>query len=265
MRKREYLFITFSTFLSLALVVFFLGKTGALVGASEFFEGIFHPVSGTVRSITGAQKSFFADEAEEKIQEENKELRKKLVAMEMLKKENSALRDQFQTTKISSYSLLPTRIVGMPSFIPGVSTPEYFILDKGSRDGVKEQMVVVYKDSVVGKIVFVTKASAKVLLVTHKDSSITVTVAETGAQGVVKGQGSDMLLDNVLLSEKINLGDTILTKGDQNADGLGFPPEIVIGKIVSLNKKPSELFQTGFVASPLDFSKLTTVFIIYPG
>lgn len=262
MRKREYLFITFFSFFLLALLVFFVGKTGALASVSGFFEEVLQPASGPIQGITGAQKSFFVDEAEEKIQEENKELRKKLVAIEMLKKENSALRDQFQTTKISSYSLLPTRIVGMPSFIPGVSTPEYFVVDKGSRDGVKEQMVVVYKDMVVGKIVSVTNASAKVLLVTHKDSSITVTVAETGAQGVVKGQGSDMLLDNVLLSEKINLGDTLLTKGDQNADGLGFPPEIVIGKIVSLNKKPSELFQTGFVASPLDFSKLTTVFIV---
>ncbi|HZJ18567.1 MAG TPA: rod shape-determining protein MreC, partial [Patescibacteria group bacterium] len=69
-------------------------------------------------------------------------------------------------------------------------------------------------------------------------------------------------LDNVLLSENLKKGDIILTKGDIDQEENGYPPDLIIGKIISVDKSPSALFQKADVVSLVDLSKLTTVFII---
>jgi cell shape-determining protein MreC len=71
-----------------------------------------------------------------------------------------------------------------------------------------------------------------------------------------------MIFDNVLQSSDIKISDVILTKGDQDIKGVGIPPDLILGKLISVSKKPSNLFQKGEVVSLLDFSNLSTVFVI---
>ncbi len=71
-----------------------------------------------------------------------------------------------------------------------------------------------------------------------------------------------MLLDNVLLSEQLNVSDIIVSKGDIDTEGKGFPRNLVVGRVTSIEKKPSALFQTARVKSNLDMSKLSLVFVI---
>jgi cell shape-determining protein MreC len=54
----------------------------------------------------------------------------------------------------------------------------------------------------------------------------------------------------------------VLTNGDVGLNGSGFPPDLIVGKITSIEKKPSALFQKAEVESFLDFSKITAVFVI---
>ena len=106
---------------------------------------------------------------------------------------------------------------------------------------------------------------SQVDLLTKKGVSFTVTTvsaSSTPAFGVIKGKGNgEMVLDNVLLSESLSIHDTVLTKGDIDSNGVGLTSGIVVGEITSIDKKPSSLFQTGQVKSPLDFSQLSFVFI----
>lgn len=70
------------------------------------------------------------------------------------------------------------------------------------------------------------------------------------------------MLDNVVLAEGLEKDDLVSTKGDTDENGLGFPPDLVVGKIVSVNKKASNLFQSADIRSLVDFNKLETVFVI---
>jgi rod shape-determining protein MreC len=67
---------------------------------------------------------------------------------------------------------------------------------------------------------------------------------------------------NVVLSEKLEKDDLVRTKGDVDERGQGFPPDLIVGKIISVNKQPSALFQSAEVKSLVDFSRLSTVFVI---
>jgi rod shape-determining protein MreC len=196
------------------------------------------------------------------LEEANLELLSQIVSLEKLKKENAALSDQFRTSYPQSLQLLEADVIGVPAFIPGVSVPDVFILNKGAKDNVKEGCAVVIKDNLVGVISNVSDNLSKVNLVNNPSFSFTVKT-QNGAVGVIKNTGA-LTLDNILLSENIAVGEFILTKGDINSDGVGIPQDLVVGKIISVEKNPSSLFQRAKVESFVNFGNLFTVFVYIP-
>lgn len=223
-------------------------------GASSFFEKSGIDLELTVFRLFLSQPN--ASDETRKALEENEDLAQKLVNLESIKKENKALKDQFQAAgPPPDNTLLPARIIGAPSFIPGITEPQIFILDKGKNDRVKKGQAVVFKNNLVGTITEVSKNRSKVQLLTHKDFSLPGRTMETSALGIINGkQNNELVFGNVLLSEELKISDIVLTYGE--------PPDIVIGKIVSVERKPSSLFQTARVKSLLAFSKLFMVFVI---
>ncbi len=178
---------------------------------------------------------------------------------EKLKRENAALSDQFQTFYPQSTQLLPARIIGAPGFIPGVSVPNVFILNKGAKDSIKIGSAVVIKDNLVGVISQVSTNLSKVEVVNNSSSSFTAKT-QNGAIGIVRG-GGNLTINNVLLSESIKPSEIVFTKGDISSNGFGIPPDLVVGKITSVEKNPSDLFQKAEIESFVNFVNLSTVFV----
>lgn len=252
MRRRERFFIAFFLFLFLSIGVFLVNKTswfGSVLGGLESF-------------YPRLNFSFFQNDQLQKLQEENAVIRKKLVDQKNLEKEISALKDQFQTSYPSSQNLLPASIVGMPKFIPNVSIPGILIINKGSKDNIKVGQAVIVKDNVVGKVTKVSKNLSVVTLITQESSSFTAST-QNGILGIAKGKGEAQLeFEKVQASQVLTIGETVVTKNDVNEDGAGYPPDLVVGKITSIDKTQSNLFQSARVLPILDFSKLDMVFII---
>ncbi|EKD64909.1 MAG: hypothetical protein ACD_50C00249G0001, partial [uncultured bacterium] len=69
-------------------------------------------------------------------------------------------------------------------------------------------------------------------------------------------------LENVLPSEHLKIDDLILTKGDLDINGIGIPPNLVVGRIESIEKIPAAIFQKAELKSLLDFDRLSVVFIV---
>lgn len=194
-----------------------------------------------------------------RLKEKNLELLGRVADYEKLQKENAALSDQFQTAYPADHELLQAEVISAPGFIPGVSIPNILILNKGSRDGLKTGQAVVVKNNLVGLIAKVSVNLSEVNALNNPSSFFTAKT-ENGAAGVVKNQGG-LTLDNVLLSESIKEGELVLTKGDIDSEGAYVPPDLVIGKIISVEKNPSALFQKAKIESFVDFTKLNTTFV----
>ncbi len=236
--------------------------------------GILNPVSSVLQRITApfqsATYNFFnsvillgESPKLKQLETENLRLTSMLSDQKKLERENSALSDQFQVSSPNSNTLLPANIVGAPSFIPGIAVPETFIIDKGTSDGITIGRAVVYKNNLVGKVTKANGFLSEVTLVTNPASSLTVKTSGSDVLGVIKGQGGgEMILDNVLLSDNLKPADLVLTNGGTNLNGTGYPPDLIVGKIVSVDKKASSLFQRAKVSSFINFSKIRTVFII---
>lgn len=257
MKRSQTIFISFFLCLLVALLLWFVSSKFEGI---TFIQSLFAPAQKTALQ---ASRSVHSSPEIDKLKQENTALKTQIAQMNDIKQDNQAFRDQFQTTNPAPKDLLPATIVNLESFLPGMSAPEALVIDKGTADHVKVGYVVVYKDSVIGKVVRVNAHFARILLLTNASVVLTGKTSASGALGIVRGQGGGQILfDNVLLSENLKAGDTIVTTGDTKLDGTGFPEGLIIGEITSVEKNPSALFQRANVKNLVDVTKLSTIFVL---
>lgn len=259
MQKRKNWIYIFVFFLILSLLILLLFRFPIFRPVSSFIQNIFSPVQSLIYSVT---LGFGTNQKIKDLENKNIVLQNKIIDQEKLIADNKALRDQFAVSYPISKNLLEANVISSPSFIPGITVAESLIINKGQKDRVKRGMSVIYKDNIIGVVKEVSENISKVTLITNSSFSVISQTLETKAQGVIKGQGAgEMILDNVVLSQSLKQGDLVLTKGGRDLKNLVIP-NLVIGKILSVNKNPSDLFQVAKVKSLLDFSYLSTVFIV---
>jgi len=135
----------------------------------------------------------------------------------------------------------------------------YIIIDHGSDDGVFKGMPVVTQQGLVGRIDAVTASAARVQLLSDPGSVVNVRLQDSQAEGQIQGSiTGDLVLERVSPSTILNDGDLAFTSGL----GGSFPPEILIGKVVSPEIKENELFQTASIQPSVDYSTLRAVLVI---
>lgn len=260
MQNRNSFIPFFLVFFTISLLLIFIGKLGILDGITSLVNKGAAPVKSSTLNIFGFQNKNIRI-----LVSENAKLKKELSDRQNLILENEALRDQFAKSDAKSLELLPAKVVGFPGFVPGVSLPEYLIIDKGSNDSVKKGSTIVIENYLIGKVIDVKPDFSKAELLNNKNSSFTAKVASMDgaeATGVIKGQGDEMNFENVLLTLTIKKDDQVLTKGDMGESGIGYPPDLIVGKIQTVEKNSSDLFQKAKVKSFVDFTNLKTVFIL---
>jgi rod shape-determining protein MreC len=250
MRKQPFLLGSFSLFFFLGVILFFLFRLPIFSPVQGFFETIFLPVERLLYTSNVSKISEV-----ERLKEENAKLLAQLAKDKQSEKEMAALKDQFAFSQASSRTLLPAHIIGKRDI-------DTFILDKGENDGVKKGMIVVVKDILVGTIAQVTPHTGVLLTMSNKAQTISAKTSGTGALGILKGTGgAHLLLDHVVLSDHLDEKDVVLTKGDADKQ---IPADLSIGKISSVDKKMSDVFQEAQVDPLLDISHISLVFISLP-
>lgn len=192
---------------------------------------------------------------QEELQQENNQLRGELAQMQELKKDDQALHDQFKTTTPAPQKLLPAGVIGVQD--------TYLLIDKGSVDGIRLGDVVVVQDNLIGSVAKVTPHISQVVLLSDPSTSFTAQSAKTSANGIVRSiDGGTVIFTNVVLSDKLEQNDIILTKGDRDAQGHGYPPKLIVGKIISVDKQASSLFQAAKIESLVNLSQVRMVFVM---
>lgn len=252
-------FSIFFIFFLLSIFIFIFSRVGWLNGVEGVIQSVFLPVQ---RMTDGF---FRRDDAGEvgRLRDDNMVLRAELAKEKGIEKDNAALRDQFVKSYPKAENLMPANVVGMPGFLPGISSAEEIIISKGSGDGVKVGKAVVFKDVLVGRVVRVSAHLSVVDVVGREGVSFTAETSNTSALGVLTGAGGgEIVLENVLLSDKLAKGDMVISKGDVNARGEGVPAGLVVGRIASVERQASSLFQSAEVESLVDIRRLRLVFVM---
>ncbi len=127
----------------------------------------------------------------------------------------------------------------------------------GTRHGVKRNLAVIGFSGIVGRVVATTPMSSEVELVTNRGASAGAMLADSRLQGVLQGDGSDLLEWNFIPNhEPVDVGEFVYTSG---ADRI-YPKGIPVGRIVSSEK--GEKNNRNIKVEPfVDFSKIEEVLV----
>jgi rod shape-determining protein MreC len=155
--------------------------------------------------------------------------------------------------------LVAARVIGRGPFEQ--FRVEWIRTDAGG-DVVSKGMPVVTFDGLVGQIAKFTDNYSNVLLTVDRKSQVPVVVQRNGAQGILRGTGElDTYacdIEYLLRSDEVREGDQLFTSGA----GGKFPPGILAGRIVSVQRENLGLFQKVVVEPAVNFSRLKEIFVI---
>lgn len=138
-------------------------------------------------------------------------------------------------------------------------------IDKGKADGLGENMVVITKNGLIGKLEKVTNKSATVKLITANDVNNKVSVAIATSNGETNAilSGYDKKKNEILVS---GVDSNIDIKKDDSVttSGLGgmFPRGIYIGKVESISTDKYGLSKTLAIKTNQNFNSIHYVTVL---
>lgn len=199
---------------------------------------------------------------------ENAELKKQV---EELTIENTRLQqDKYELTNLRSlykldnqfenYEKTGARIIGRDSG----NWYHSFIVDKGSNDGICENMNVIADGGLVGRVVSVGPNWAKITSIIADNSNVSGKVLATGDNLIVSGDLQAMENGNIRFGQlvdsegKVSKGDKVVTSDISSL----FLPDILIGYVEDISMDSNNLTKSGYITPAVDFEHLSEVLII---
>jgi len=240
-----------------------------LWGAGDNTAGILRPIL----SFGGLEQE------NENLKQENEKLLSELASLNNLKSENKALLDAMSCDQGEGFNLILTNVIGLEA------GQDFIVIDKGSEDGISENMPIIDQERVLfGKVFQVYKNFSRVMLISNKDSVLDVKIQkiesidavaaeiDTEAQpndkpaleakdilGAIKGsEALGVYLDLVPLNSEIKEGDVLVTSALENI----FPKDLLVGKVVKQNKDDLKPFLTAEVNPFFSVQNLNKLFVI---
>lgn len=257
--------LNFLTGLGLVIVIVILHTLGWLKPIESLFLGVGSSVSRNFYSAGNRTSGFFdfwgsigsLREENKNLKNEVIDLKTKIAALGEAQRENDLLREQLAYTRVSSFKTIPSFIVGRDSN----NLLQYFVINRGEKDGVKVNMPVIFsRGLLVGRVVETYRSTAKVLLAVDSSSVIPAIVQNTSRpSGLIKGEhGTGLLMETIPQDKTLNKGDLVITSGL----GGDFPKGLVIGQVEEVKNSDNQLFKEARVQPLVDFNKLEMVFVI---
>lgn len=139
-----------------------------------------------------------------------------------------------------------------------------FLLDKGSDDGIAENMNVIADGGLVGIVVSVGPNWSRVKSIIADNSNVSGTVLATGDNLIVSGNLQAME-NGVICFEQLVDSDGKAAEGDKvvtsDISSL-FLPDILIGYMEEINVDANNLTKSGYITPSVDFEHLSEVLVI---
>ncbi|MEE1313078.1 MAG: rod shape-determining protein MreC [Lachnospiraceae bacterium] len=140
---------------------------------------------------------------------------------------------------------------------------DIFVIDKGSKDGIKKDMNVIAGNGLVGIVYEVSDHYSKVRSIINDTSMVSAMVLSTQDNCIVKGSTETMnkgYLEVVYLDKnsKIKKGDELVTSNISSK----FMEGITIGTVTKVEKNEGGLTKTARIEPIVDFQHLKEVLVI---
>lgn len=225
------------------------------------FQKLGRLISGGLDGIR--QKTVAVNEVLEEnaaLHEELARLRQTVVDYDDMKAENELFRAYYQIEDAySDYELVSAFVIGRDPLEKYYS----FTIDRGTRDGLAINDVVITPDGAVGRVAAVGHNYAEVLTVLDPSVSMGCTVSRTRDIGLT--EGDSLLAQDGRLKMSYLPRETLVAAGDLVVTtGLGgvFPAGLIVGTVEDVCPESSGKSMYAVVSPTADVRNLTSVFVI---
>ena len=196
----------------------------------------------------------------EELKQQIDQLNTKISSMENNLSELESLRELLKMKEVyPDYDMVGARIISKDAG----NWYNSFIIDKGSNDGIKKDMNVIYDNGLVGIVSDVSTNNATVRAIIDDTSSVSGMLSKSTELCIVNGDlklYQDGLLDVEMISKdaQIAAGDEVVTSYISDK----YLPGLVIGYISDVSMDSSNLSQNAHITPKVSFDKITNVMVI---
>jgi rod shape-determining protein MreC len=175
------------------------------------------------------------------MQAELLQARVRLQKLAELSAENTRLRGLLNTPLIIDGRMLISEVIGTDTD----PLKQVLVINKGHMDKVLAGQTVLDDKGVMGQVIDVYPHSARVMLLSDKEHSVSVRIERTGMRGIVSGTGDSgrLLMQYVPNTADIKVGDRVISSGL----GERFPAGYAVGTVMSVQRHGSGEFATIYI------------------
>ncbi len=180
-----------------------------------------------------------------------------------LEQDNIKLREQLSFLSANKYKNILANVISQNLVFDIKEGDQDIVIDRGSKDGIKEGLGVIDENGVIiGKISEVRDNLSKICLTTNRSCKFAATIqSQDRTMGITEGDlGLTIKMNFIPQSEKINIGDTVITSGLGGNISRG----LVIGKVSQINNRSNEIWQDVNIEPLFNLNTLTIVTILTP-
>ncbi len=231
--------------------------------------GVFSSVQGVVYKGSNGVKDWFSFVTHfSEIKKENESLKSQNLSMKKKVAEYDALNDK--VTRLSGklklqdiateYDYKNCNVMGKGSS----DTENSFLIDKGTKDGIKIDLAVITEQGLVGKVIAVYSGYSVVGTINNANIQVgAMNQRSRDNSGTVTGYEDDSnnklaILKDLPQNSDVKKGDQIITYGTL------YPKDIPIGEVTSVVKDPTTVSTNAVIKPYVDFTKLEEVSVVIP-
>jgi rod shape-determining protein MreC len=260
-------------FAALVGVSMILMVASATAPVAELQRGLAFAVSPFAEAVNGVGRQLrsVVDAAAEidrlrrdntTLRSDNDRLEQRNRTLEALATENEQLTALLAIRNSLHYSTVAARVIVREL----ADVNRVVMIDAGSQDGLKLGDVVIGAGgALVGRVTDVGGSAAQVTLINDPASTVIGEIVSNRATGEVVGDlGGALIMNQINATQKITLGDEVLTAGISLGKAVRspYPKGLVIGRIIDVTRDPNAVVQTAFVEPAVDLSRLEAVLVI---
>ncbi len=213
----------------------------------------------SVQSVTDTWRDYVdlrnLREQNKRLEREAATLKRRLEQLEEQALETDRLQRLLAMRQATPVGSLAARVAGKDA----TNWFKTILLDRGSLEGVRRNQPVLAPDGLVGRVVEVTPATARVQLLTDPVSAVGGLIQRTRVTGIVSGNlGAGARVRYLPLMANVVVGDEVITSGV----GGVFPKGIPIGRISAVERRSGALFQEATLEPAVDLSRLEEVLVL---
>ena len=197
-------------------------------------------------------------EENEKLKEENKKLEQDVRELEIIKAENSTLKEYMNLKdKYTDYEAVPAYVINKDI----TNYNDVIVINVGSKDGIQVNMPVIADQGLVGHVISVTETTSKVETIVDTSSTVSASISSTKDNIILRGTLEEK---STLKATYIPTNATVLVGDNIETSGLGgiYPRGIHIGKIKEVINTKNIINRYAIIDTAVDFTRIDTVLVI---